>query len=615
MKFKLLSILLLFFVHALKANEIEIIELHTNKSLDQLVLDSENLSKVNNDNELSIDKQDEEENSSLEINQDDGENSNNLNNNVNQSEVSEDSNTLTNEVVAISETKTIFEINEKILSKHLNAIGDVKSDTLNRELINILSNPELGDQTLINNNIFFIIKKLYEIGEIGKAYNLIKSIDLNNVVDQEKLNYIFLINLNYLFSTYKLSEACEFKTFLLEKTVTLPKFLIEKTDIFCLILENKFAEAKLLNSLLIESEKENDSNYQNLFNYMILNSEDNREFETFNAIKSKELIFLYSAMLRINELPLNQEFIEIDPLNLSIPVILSNSTRMDIRIKAANKAFYDEVLSIESLSALYQSVDFSSKDFNNPEQTIISLDNNKELIMAFYYQLANIQIFPDQRLAVVIDYWKFAKKEGLEKIAYEISKNIIDTFNPSIENLNFAIDIALAHISNKNFTESLKWIDIYESSNSQKNEKLEYAKFLISLNENNELDTVINYLSSNYGNFSNIENQKLHETMQVLINYLNLSELIELYPSYDLIEDDRLMPSYFLLRDIENNIYLQNDLSVFILTLISINEKKWIELHPQHLNFILSAYNSYDNGSLIKPILIEILKELEIFND
>ena len=60
---------------------------------------------------------------------------------------------------------------------------------------------------------------------------------------------------------------------------------------------------------------------------------------------------------------------------------------------------------------------------------------------------------------------------------------------------------------------------------------------------------------------------------------------------------------------------LQNDLSVFILTLISINEKSWIELHPQHLSFILNAYNKYDNGSLIKPILIEILKELEVFND
>ena len=34
----------------------------------------------------------------------------------------------------------------------------------------------------------------------------------------------------------------------------------------------------------------------------------------------------------------------------------------------------DDVISIESLSALYQSVDFSSKDFNNPEQTINSLN-------------------------------------------------------------------------------------------------------------------------------------------------------------------------------------------------------------------------------------------------
>jgi len=615
MKLKFLSLLLFFFTCSLQANEIEIIELHTSKSLDQLVLDSENLKKVNNENKVSTDIENQEDNNSVAINQDDEENSLNVNNDANQLEGNNDSNTITSDIVSISETKTIFEINEKILSKHLDAIGEVKSDTLNRELINILSNPEISDQNQINNKIFFVIKKLYEIGEIGKAYNLIKNIDLNNILDQEKLNYIYLINLNYLFSTYKLSEACEFKTLLSERAVTLPKFLIEKTDIFCLILENKFAEAKLLNSLLIESEKENDSNFQNLFNYMILNSDDNREFETLKAIKSKELIFLYSAMLRINELPLNQEFIEIDPLNLSIPVILSNSTRMDIRIKAANKAFYDEVLSIESLSALYQSVDFSSKDFNNPEQTIISLDNNKELKMAFYYQLANIQIFPDQRLAVVIDYWKFAKKEGLEKIAYEISKNIIDTFNPSIENLNFAVEIALAHISNKNFTESLKWINIYESSNSQKNEKLEYAKFLISLNENNELDTIINYLSSNYDNFRNIENQKLHESMQVLINYLNLSELIELDPSYDLVEDDRLMPSYFLLRDIENNIDLQDDLSVFILTLLSINEKNWIELHPQHLSFILSAYNAYDNGSLIKPILIEILRELEIFND
>ena len=156
-------------------------------------------------------------------------------------------------------------------------------------------------------------------------------------------------------------------------------------------------------------------------------------------------------MLRINELELDEDFIDIDPLNLSIPVILSNSTKMNIRLKAANKAFYDKVLSIDSLSALYQSVDFNSKKFIKPEETILSLNNNKELIMAFYYQLANIQIFPDQRLNVVIDYWQFAKNSELEKIAYAITQNIIETFTPTSENTQFGMDIVLAHISNKNY--------------------------------------------------------------------------------------------------------------------------------------------------------------------
>ena len=39
-------------------------------------------------------------------------------------------------------------------------------------------------------------------------------------------------------------------------------------------------------------------------------------------------------MLRINELPLDKDFVEVDPLNLSIPVVLSESTQMKIRIKA-----------------------------------------------------------------------------------------------------------------------------------------------------------------------------------------------------------------------------------------------------------------------------------------
>ena len=76
--------------------------------------------------------------------------------------------------------------------------------------------------------------------------------------------------------------------------------------------------------------------------------------------------------------------------------------------------------------------------------------------------------------------------------------------------------------------------------------------------------------------------------------------------------DDRLMPSYFLIKDIKKNMQDQKDLTLFFLSLISMNNKNWDELHPEHLNLILNAYNLYDQGSLIKPIILEILNDLEI---
>ena len=65
--------------------------------------------------------------------------------------------------------------------------------------------------------------------------------------------------------------------------------------------------------------------------------------------------------------------------------------------------------------------------------------------------------------------------------------------------------------------------------------------------------------------------------------------------------------------DIKKQINQGNDLSVFILSLISIQNKNWTELHPEHLKLILEAMSIYDNGSLKKQIIIEILNELKIF--
>ena len=73
------------------------------------------------------------------------------------------------------------------------------------------------------------------------------------------------------------------------------------------------------------------------------------------------------------------------------------------------------------------------------------------------------------------------------------------------------------------------------------------------------------------------------------------------------------MPSYFLMNDIKRNILEDNDLTVFVLSLISMQNKNWTELHPEHLILTLQAMNLYNNGSLKKQIIIEILNELKIF--
>jgi len=602
--FKLIFLSFILFTFSTKANDVQIIELHKNKSLDQLVLETEN-----------IDNDEDDEDNLINI-----ENDNNI---VEEGNIIEDDSKLDNiddqnintensvEQIVNIENETFFDLDNSFIGTHFEALKNIKSKTLHREFVNILSNIDLDDENIYSDKLYFVIKKLYEIGEIEKAFDLVSKINLESAnINKESLEFFYLIKLNYLFSSFKLSEACNLRLILLEKSINLSKNMLQKSDIFCLTLENKFSEAKLLNSLLIESETSKDENFQNLFNFMLLN-EDTNSFIPLTKIKSKDLVFLYSAMLRINELPLDKDFIEVDPLNLSIPVILSESTSMDIRIKAAHRAYEDNLISINSLSALYQSVDFSSKQFDDPDKTISNIDNN-ELIMAYYYQLANIQIFPDERLDVILKYFDFAKNSGLENIAYAITEKIIETFTPSAENSQFGIEIAFANISNKNFEDALKWLNLYEISNS-KDKKTDYAKFLIDLNQNDSLNTVINYLSDSNLNLDQINNQSSQESFEVLIDFLKIEKDSNNNFQYSNILDARVMPSYFLINDIKRNILEDNDLTVFVLSLISMQNKNWIELHPEHLNLILEAMNLYDNGSLKKQIIIEILQELKIF--
>ena len=56
--------------------------------------------------------------------------------------------------------------------------------------------------------------------------------------------------------------------------------VLEKTDIFCLTIDNKLAEAKLLNSLLKDTEETIDTSFQKLFEYMISENKENLKFNS-----------------------------------------------------------------------------------------------------------------------------------------------------------------------------------------------------------------------------------------------------------------------------------------------------------------------------------------------
>ena len=110
---------------------------------------------------------------------------------------------------------------------------------------------------------------------------------------------------------------------------------------------------------------------------------------------------------------------------------------------------------------------------------------------------------------------------------------------------------------------------------------------------------------------SNTSNKSL-ETIDILSKFLEIETNVISKYEYTTISDDRRMPSYFLIKDIKQNMTSKKNLTLFLLSTISMNNKNWNELHPEHLNLILEAYSIYDEGSLIKPIILEILNDLKI---
>ena len=68
------------------------------------------------------------------------------------------------------------------------------------------------------------------------------------------------------------------------------------------------------------------------------------------------------------------------------------------------------------------------------------------------------------------------------------------------------------------------------------------------------------------------------------------------------------MPSIFLLNEINNSIIIEDDEKFLIYSLISLSDKEWNNIHPEHLKLILNGYLRYKDGILFRNIILEIFK-------
>ena len=593
-------IIILFFLKSTFASEITIIELH-NKSIDQVLIENAENENHQESNQEIIAKDIQSDTDSI-----------NLEEKLKIIEEIEE----TLKTNKVEELNNIWqEVNKEEILYLVNNINKIHSTVLKNEIISTLASTRIVPNGFTQKDFNgFLIKSLLKLGDRKKAYEIIKSIDSS--YDDVNDSYYKQFTLNYLLSTYNLSEACNYRESIKDLDLNSETNFFLKIDIFCLILEEKFDQANLLNALLIETETIQDDYFQFLLSKLI---DLENEFENVVFSNNSKDIFLYSAMHRIANLPLNENFFNTDPINLCMPIILSFATDINLRLKAAHFAFLENLINIDSLAALYQTVDFNYDQLNNPSDVLNTLNGNTEVGMAYFYQLINIQLLPITRLEAIIQFWEFAEENNLEIIAYKISKKSLDTIEPSSEISMYGPSIAKAYIMSNDYENANKWLLFAENSVNDKLSisKLNSSKLLLNLyavkEEENLTDILyenLKYMSTNLID-NNEENSNKIEVLNLIFSILN-NENENPFKIQKKIQESKEMPALYLLESIRNASKENNQIRLLFNIILSIDGKKWTEIHPEHLRIILLNLQNYKEGTIINNILLEVLEDNRI---
>ena len=455
---------------------------------------------------------------------------------------------------------------------------------LNNTLINALTLNSLPPQGFEEDEFnHFKIVNLIKLGQRKKAFNMIETLN-------EKTDYVDAFNLfklNYYFSTYELNQACDFSNSFNRKESKINENFLLKVDIFCTFLQNKIEEADFLNSLLEEMNDQDDYFQKIFFNL----KESNKSKEDFSLLNYDEnSMSLYSAMIRVGEMPLNNKYLMHDPVNFSMPIVLSGSSDISLRLKAAHKAYQQGKFNADSLSALYQTVDFSYDELTNIE--LEKFHKNFEIGMSYLFQKANIQLLPITRVQSLVDFWSYAEKENFGSLAYDISRSLIDKIEPSPELSEHGIEIAKAHIHNSNFELADKWIlfaENYQSEDENFAEKIQSIKLLYNLKKSTNDKQFINILLNSNLLKGIHEDTIKQEILLTIVSVISENNDKVLSGNRNLL-DQRSVPSRYLLSKIKQSSKTNNYGELLLSISISMIDKSWTDIHSEHLRIILTAY-------------------------
>ena len=513
------------------------------------------------------------------------------------------------------------------INENLDEFSDIWSKSEKENIIFLLEkiNNNISSNTIKSNLIdFFIygnqppknmsqeefdklrILALKKLGDIESAI-----IVMNSIVTYEKNKDIYdLIILEKSLTDYNLSALCGVINS--NSNFTVNTFIL-KIKIFCSFLNNNLEEAEFYNTLLLEND--DDEYFQALYNKLTGLDNSMSNIQQYNYDNNS--FTLYSAMMRSIDMPFTKDFVGLDSPKLMKAIAISPSTNISIRIEAAQKAYNVGILSDESIAAIYQSVDFSKDELLNPLNTIEKnyLDDPFKA-MALLFQSSRIQILPISRLESLNNFWNYAKNINQIKLAYDLSRDLLQSIDPSSELSDFALDTAKAHLYNDNIEESKEWLRLIEiKSNLDEDKSIDknYLQviFLMSLKEN--VYEINNDLFDKFINNIEIEKKDINnlELYLFTLDYIGFEIPQNLWKiTATKVEDNRTVPSIYMIRLLKES-SSNNLLGELVLNITtSLEDKSWLEIHPQHLGIIFDSLKETNQNEILNELSLEILEAI-----